>query len=879
MKIKKLLYNSLYIFLPFFLILYILFCINILIKDFDYGHKSHNFHPNKNNWLSYKIDLYKFNFKNLFFNKISGKGLERVDIFIPEKTTNKLLSNIPTSTKIYLPSKMLVDSKIKDTMIRYLGDHPVNYMLEKKSLRIKTRKKELIDKKRYFEYRFTQSSPISDFIAFRLANKIGLLVSDVKLVELYINGKSKGIFLEKERLNESFLRRNKIMPVNLYKGEQSRNIENKIGLKDDLFKNSGMWEKLAISNFFNLEDRSDLKLFLNNLKKAENNPDYLNIILENQNKELFAKKMMLEILIQTHVNNDEHNLRIAIDTWSGKIYHIPHDFTYSLENFHEDNLFLDISYSSLNRTLSQSSYLLDKKYELIFENVYNKKIFQELIKELEDLKDQYLISEKRDFGPYQRKFFKGKMIDVIGDDNFNNHFQSLKMREKEILEIYGKKPNGSWEIDQNSFYIKVDQILPLSKFTVKFKDDVPKWVALDFNNNSVLDDEDIFFRKKSKNSFFLDISLFSNRIPILDTSLKPFKYKTFINNTKFKFFVSDNLLPDEIFTYNKYIKEEFKLKKIQNTAFVPKTNNIPIVNLFNKKVKTFSGDVYLNNDLIVKEEVIIQKGTTFHLSDGASIIFKNKIFANGTPEQPIIFKPKSPNQVWGTVAIHGPDAKNSSLNNIKITGGSGDTINGINYFSSLSIHSTENINFNNINIKDNHVYDDLVHIIYSKNLNFEELKIANAHKDAIDIDVSSNINLKNLNIIDSGNDGVDLMESQVDIENCLINNNKDKGISVGEGSKLNLINCEIKNSNYGIASKDASIAKIKKTEIKNNIIQLSTYKKNWRYNSSGKIYVENSKLISKKNNQLIGDKFGEIKILSSIIEGDIVQKGNIIIKQ
>ena len=39
------------------------------------------------------------------------------------------------------------------------------------------------------------------------------------------------------------------------------------------------------------------------------------------------------------------------------------------------------------------------------------------------------------------------------------------------------------------------------------------------------------------------------------------------------------------------------------------------------------------------------------------------------------------------------------------------------------------------------------------------------------------------------------------------------------------------------------------------------------------------KLISKKNNHLIGDKFGKIEVLSSIIEGDIVEKGNIIIKQ
>ena len=43
-----------------------------------------------------------------------------------------------------------------------------------------------------------------------MAKKLGLLVSNVRLVELFVNGKSVGIYMEKERLNESFLRRNKI---------------------------------------------------------------------------------------------------------------------------------------------------------------------------------------------------------------------------------------------------------------------------------------------------------------------------------------------------------------------------------------------------------------------------------------------------------------------------------------------------------------------------------------------------------------------------------------------------------------------------------------------------------------------------------------------
>ena len=55
-----------------------------------------------------------------------------------------------------------------------------------------------------------------------------------KLVELFINGKSKGVFIEQERIDENFLRRNKIMPINLYKGENF-NVETLIGIDGNFF--------------------------------------------------------------------------------------------------------------------------------------------------------------------------------------------------------------------------------------------------------------------------------------------------------------------------------------------------------------------------------------------------------------------------------------------------------------------------------------------------------------------------------------------------------------------------------------------------------------------------------------------------------------------
>ena len=71
MKIKKLLKNSFIFFSPFILILFILFCINILIKDFNFAHKAYNIDAKSMNWVSYLYSLNKKKLNNYFenFNK------------------------------------------------------------------------------------------------------------------------------------------------------------------------------------------------------------------------------------------------------------------------------------------------------------------------------------------------------------------------------------------------------------------------------------------------------------------------------------------------------------------------------------------------------------------------------------------------------------------------------------------------------------------------------------------------------------------------------------------------------------------------------------------------------------------------------------------
>ena len=56
--------------------------------------------------------------------------------------------------------------------------------------------------------------------------------------------------------------KNDLMPVNIYKGENN-NREFKIGIDKNLFNNPYLWSKISIFNQTDIEDKSDLKYFLN----------------------------------------------------------------------------------------------------------------------------------------------------------------------------------------------------------------------------------------------------------------------------------------------------------------------------------------------------------------------------------------------------------------------------------------------------------------------------------------------------------------------------------------------------------------------------------------------------------------------------------------
>ena len=875
MKIKKLLKNSLIFFSPFILILFLLFCINILIKDLEYGHKVYNADSKSMDWFSYLYFLNKKKINNYLINlkKNEDSAFPKVEINISEKSLNKLLENIPKSTKKYVSAEFKINGIKQKVKMRYFGDNPINWMFHQKAIRIKTKKSELINGKRYFEYKPSQQDLIDDYISYKFAKKLNLLVSDVRLVELYVNDKSLGIFIERERLNESFLRRNKIMPVNLYKGEASRNSERKIGLLYNLDENPGLWQKISFLNTVDVKDYNDLAIFTNNIRKADSSSQELKNLLQFGNDKLLANIAILEILLNGEINDYTHNRRLAIDVWSGKKHIIPHDFIYNRKKILEESFELDFCSTRLFCVLNQSSEFLDIKYNLLYKAVKDQNIFDDIIEDLEALKSQFLISQKTDLGVVFRKSVLSRQyLRAENEESFNQLIESLKQRKEKILKILERDVSASWEKTKKGFDLVVDKSMPISNLLVNFEKNKPDRIILDYNNNKRVDKEDVYFYPNSDGEFQIKLKFFANRILINQNKLASRNNIT-TASTKISFLVDNGHIPSELITFNNFTNKYISLKLAENVSNYPSLHNKIILSEINDAT-ILSGNIFLIEDLILDQEVEIRKGTVFTLDTDVSILFKNKVIALGTKKNPIIFKKKSNSNNWGTIAFHGKHTKGSIFKNIIIENGSGKSINGINYFAALSVHSAKNITFDNILVKNNSKFDDMMHIIYSDNIHVLNSKFLNAHLDSIDVDISKKISFENTNIISSGNDGIDFMESTANLDKMLFVSNNDKAISIGENSNVTINNSKFKNNNYGVASKDLSKASIKNSVFEENKIQLSAYKKNWRYGNSGIINIKNSNFIALQNN-FVSDKKGEINIFMSNFDGKILKSGNV----
>jgi len=865
-------------FKQFFVFLGAVVCLFLVYTSSDFFYKSIQANHKVHEQSLTPVSLYRIFLKDVLVQLITPitasreNGLPKVRLYVPEKVRNNLMSDPPASTKKWHKAFMVYpDGKMRSIKVRHRGDNPSNWAFDKKTWRVKLKKRNLIDRVRVFDYILpNELFFVGNHVTYSLARKTGVLAPKSRLVEVFINEKPQGIYLEVERLSESFLRANGVMPVNLYKGEQIHG--DQLLLTDNaLLGNPGLWKKISKFNQVPEDDFSDLAYFLDLIRRATNDEEDFVSLQSVARYSDWAKFAAFQALVQSWANEKLHNMRLVYDPWRGSVTPIAHD----TQGFPPENRMQEPSLNSESHALltlySSSSDFLLKKYQYLYEFL-SADLIPKIVDKMDNIYPLLQRSFSRDPYRYQVAYGNGKPdltpvsltdLDVLWSSQLN---YMREIQEKLSSRLSGK-PSIQWMHDKNRVGFVLGGPLPVSRISIAISKEssIPKIIKWDADGDGKNSPADIIIPFQLKdNQIQLEATWLANRVSFSPEG--PYTYDFTENQfavvpTQFWLVMDKEIVPDAIFATNALNGKIFKVEKGSEIGSTPSRWNKPVLQKKNMPLEIWKGELVVDGVRTVEQPVKILTGTTIKMNPGASLIFRNRLLVEGSKNAPVTVTSAVPGTAWGTFALHGHETENSVLSHLVMDGGSGWVSENIRYIAMLSIHETKNVEFRNLTLRNNFVFDDMMHIVYSKNIRISNCLLENAFSDGLDVDISEiSINICEIN--NSGNDAIDLMSSKVLVQEASLLNSGDKGVSVGEGSEVLIFNSRIKNNSIGVECKEASTSYIVNSDFVNNKQQISAYKKNWRYQQGGSVFVDKA-VFRSSDNHIEADKNSEIKIFDS----------------
>ncbi|MCB9248742.1 MAG: CotH kinase family protein [Ignavibacteriales bacterium] len=328
-------------------------------------------------------------------------------------------------------------------------------------------------------------------------------------------------------------------------------------------------------------------------------------------------------------------------------------------------------------------------------------------------------------------------------------------------------------------------------------------------------------------------------------------------------------------------------------------NNSVVPSIINSDLVLTAGNspYYTEDDIYIYEDatLTIEPGVELNLSAEKSIYVYGNIEMFGIEEDPILIKSSVTGINWGSINFVNAKKK-SKIFHTKISGTSNgkdkiDQIGGISSFNSdleLNYVEMDNVQFpifiqyGNFVMRNSKIHtevtSDFVNVKYGKAVieNCEFIGNLAPDTDAIDYDdVNAGIIRRNKihSFYGDNSDAIDIGEGAKDIliEENLIYNCSDKGVSIGQESTAIIKGNVIANCNLGVGIKDdKSYGFIDHNTFYNNNIAVSCFEKNIG-RGGGKADITNSILSNSTESDIFADQFSEINISYSLSDKNNIE--------
>ena len=218
-------------------------------------------------------------------------------------------------------------------------------------------------------------------------------------------------------------------------------------------------------------------------------------------------------------------------------------------------------------------------------------------------------------------------------------------------------------------------------------------------------------------------------------------------------------------------------------------------------LRAAKGEWDIQGSLILPDGVglALGPGTELRFGKGEALIASGPLVFEGSPEQPVVLRPRDGHETWGGVASLRTEAPHR-WSHVRVESTSGINKVGWRLTGGVTLRAAE------VEISDSlfrgHRGEDALNLVRSQFL-LDRVEFKDAPSDALDADFSDG-EIRGGRYSEIGGDGIDVSGANVVVSDVELVDIADKAISVGEASRVQARNLRIERVGTGAASKDRS---------------------------------------------------------------------------
>lgn len=828
---------------------------NIIMKKMD------NFYIFNNNFFNIpskiKIPLYDIKLSKENVDYINGVIERSLDMSSDKHKKVEHVSFFDNKFSEVRNTKIIFNNNEYQGKLKLHGKTHFQWGRPKKSFSIRLKNENLINNVRSFGLVIFDEQHLGTLFSYDVARLYNFMDVKSEVAQLRINGIDQGLYIFEEKASKELLEKNGLSGYDIIKVNDEWTTQY---LHAHIMPFSDEESYVEIQNFSE-RDVGQLSRY-KQLMQAENYDSIVQLI----DIDRFAQHEAMRILF-----GDDHavagdNLRLLYDTTTGKFspYFRMEGYLKKLEYTKFSKTFDQELNNYENTKLLNQQMTFDKELNNYFvwsidlfkklnqnndfrikRNLYLNQILEDkdiLIKMYDDLMNTYKPLIKRDkTNNYSFRWYWNEI-----DKQRENLVFNLQSIERYLS--YSRVYSSIEKQNDNSYLLKIspDSNSPLKINEISFEG-IDKNTVVEFYDHQtdqthnieieriplILKDTNFMLNlddnlEIKKNALYFSITL-KNDFIISNYSL------SFINDINGANVESKNIWLKNLSTSSK-VEPQISINKLNSIEEFQRYPEINIVKnniIFNENKYEFEEDIILPYGY----NLILLDGVEILLSKGKSIIVYGDLQILGD-EKKVLIGNKNPGENFGVVGALGNENSKIFIKGLDLYGGSEDYINGVYLSGALSLYSHKIVEISNSMIHHNSA-DDGLNVKNAKLVKIYNNEFYSNAADQIDCDfcngvVSFNIfdadggNINELEIaMDTNGDGIDFSGSVILLKENRFENFKDKGVSVGEKTKLLLSKNNFLNNRSAVTVKDESDAYFHSNFFTNNDIDLEMYiKKN-----------------------------------------------------